>query len=306
MAKFSTTKPNIDFTRKEYGRTLITTIYTMISTWNNATNWTLTIPRDGRYKITASGNMLALESSTAGNIVCYCRLARDGVAITGTARSVGISINAATYAYNQSPFEITWEDTFIAGEVITLQAAYLAGSGNECRIDYAAGAIEPFMSYEMINAYVSTIDKTVGAWNSFVMTIGATSSAPTKGTMVIDNAQWRKVGANMEIMYSYQQSAIGVAGTGTYLFPIPGGYSVDTSKIPGVADGNISTGVCGSCSCYNGSAAYPGNVKVYNATNLCLDYSAPSVAVSSGGMNLGTANSMLFSFMASVPIVGWS
>ena len=158
MAKFSTTKPNIDFTRKEYGRTLITTIYTMISTWNNATNWTLTIPRDGRYKITASGNMLALESSTAGNIVCYCRLARDGVAITGTARSVGISINAATYAYNQSPFEITWEDTFIAGEVITLQAAYLAGAGNECRIEYSAGSIEPFMSYELVKQTVSVRD----------------------------------------------------------------------------------------------------------------------------------------------------
>ena len=143
------------YAERVYNKILITNNFTIPVGWANATNWTITIPSTGRFKIIASGNMLASESSTASNIVCYCRLAKGGVAIVGTSRSVGISINAATYAYNQSPFEILWEDYFIAGEVITLQAAYLAGAGNECRIEYSAGSIEPFMSYELVQQTVS-------------------------------------------------------------------------------------------------------------------------------------------------------
>ena len=152
------TKPNIDFAKRLYQRILITTSYTMISTWNNATGWTLTIPFTGRFKIKASGVIIATESSTASNIVAYCRLAKGGTPITGTARSVGISINAATYAMNRAPFELTWEDDFTAGEVITLQAAHLVGSGNECVIHYVASSIEPFFSYEQVLAYVPAID----------------------------------------------------------------------------------------------------------------------------------------------------
>jgi hypothetical protein len=68
-------------------------------------------------------------------------------------------------------------------------------------------------------------------WTSYSLTIGAVTSAPTKGTIVYDNAYWRRVGDSMEVRYDYRQAAAGSAGTGAYLFPLPTGYTIDTTKI---------------------------------------------------------------------------
>jgi hypothetical protein len=63
-------------------------------------------------------------------------------------------------------------------------------------------------------------------WQSYTLNIGSTAgSSPTKGTIVRDEAKWRRVGDSMEIEYNYSQSTAGSdAGvTGHYLWPLPSG-----------------------------------------------------------------------------------
>jgi len=245
----SSNKKNLDFAARDYQRILITSSYSIPAAWTNASNWTITIPRTGRFKITASGVITASESSTASNVVAYCRLAKGGVAITGTARSVGISINAATYAYNQSPFELTWEDDFVAGDVITLQAAYLAGAGNECTIGYTAGAIEPFMSYESVSAYVPVISPD-NIYSLLETDTGRKWLGKSIYRKVIDfgllpNTAAKNVAhgiTTLEKVVTYY----GIADNGTYQLPIPhvntAGLAFSYSAYVDQTNVNITTG----------------------------------------------------------------
>ena len=70
----------------------------------------------------------------------------------------------------------------------------------------------------------------VSDWNPYTMNITATSN-PTKGTVIQEKSLWRRVGGNIEIEYSYSQSASGVNGTGNYYFSLPLGYTVDLTKV---------------------------------------------------------------------------
>ena len=69
-------------------------------------------------------------------------------------------------------------------------------------------------------------------WESYSLTIDGTTTAPTKGTIVRDEARWRQVGDEMELRYDFSQSTAGTAGSGNYLFPLPPGYSIDLTKFP--------------------------------------------------------------------------
>lgn len=138
-------------------------------------------------------------------------------------------------------------------------------------------------------------------WQTYVMTIGATTTPPTKGTMVFDVAQWRRVGSNMEITYTYRHSAAGTGGSGTYLFSLPAGYTIDMTNFDAAV-----TSVVGNCNCYNGSNYYPGVVLAYNSGNVSLQYASPASSVGSSAMSLNSAATIVISFKASVPIVGWS
>ena len=67
-------------------------------------------------------------------------------------------------------------------------------------------------------------------WSTSVpITIGATITAPTKGTTIIDYVKYRNiVGKEYEIEYNYQQTAAGTsAGNGDYLISLPSGLQFD-------------------------------------------------------------------------------
>ena len=157
MAEISSTKKNIDLAKREYEKVLITSSYAMTGTWTNVPNWTLTIPLTGRYKFIAAGVMIAYSGSTATNVEAGVRLALNGTFIPGTPKSTGWSSNGATYAYQRVPFEVTWEDNFTAGAVVTLQAAELGGA-TDCTIAYTSSEDEFYMSYESVAVYVPVVD----------------------------------------------------------------------------------------------------------------------------------------------------
>jgi hypothetical protein len=140
---------------------------------------------------------------------------------------------------------------------------------------------------------------------SFSMSITATTSNPTKNA-TDETASWRRDRDCMEIFYTYRSNAAGAAGSGTYLFGIPNSRVIDTTKIQ--ATSSAFRGYCGGASIGNNSANYVAYVRAYDTTNLSIYYdqtAATSVALGSGNVSLGIANTVVYSFYAKVPIVGW-
>lgn len=149
-------------------------------------------------------------------------------------------------------------------------------------------------------------------WVDFPMTIGATTTAPTKGATSVDKAQWRRVGSDMEIRYDFKQTSAGSAGSGIYLFPIPSAYTIDNSRIPSGSADQAIAGVAKLASSTDsaGAATAPASVLVSKnyPNRLYLNYIQSSVEnttpVGSAAYPLSGAT-LGISFTARVPISGW-
>lgn len=83
----------------------------------------------------------------------------------------------------------------------------------------------------------------VTPWQSAgTITIGGTTSAPSKGTVSTDAVEWRRVGGEYEVTYNYHQTVGGSAGSGDYLFSLPSGiqFSSDIPNFTTLANLHIS------------------------------------------------------------------
>ena len=105
------------------------------------------------------------------------------------------------------------------------------------------------------------------------ITIGATTTAPTKGSTNTDYVRYRNIGGKeYEVEYNYIQTSAGNAGSGDYIFTLPGGLQFDFT-----APGQIAyTGVQG----YNGMkyriASSMGDLLVTNfhSSSIAIPYDA--------------------------------
>ncbi len=69
------------------------------------------------------------------------------------------------------------------------------------------------------------------------ITIGAVTTAPTKGTIVYDKVSYRRTSTtSFEVTYNYSQSAVGAAGSGDYLFRLPGNLTFGSSVLKTTSD----------------------------------------------------------------------
>lgn len=139
------------------------------------------------------------------------------------------------------------------------------------------------------------------------MTIGGTTSAPTKGTTSIDDLRWRRVGDSMEIVYNYLQTGAGSAGSGSYLFPIPNSLTADTAKL---AVNTAGRSHCGSASGGGNSPVdCTGFAFLYNSTNIAIALqgggTTSNATVGSAAFTLSSAT-MAYGFSVKVPISGWA
>jgi hypothetical protein len=147
------------------------------------------------------------------------------------------------------------------------------------------------------------------------ITVTGTTSNPTKGTVSIDKVWYKRVGDSLNVRYEYRQTAAGAAGSGDYLFLIPNGLSIDTTKITAFTT-VTGWGAVNTISNSVGSANFSsptyttvgvGNVVVYDATRVRIagtDKSANGFISSSGyGFDVA-ALSITADF--TVPISGWS
>jgi hypothetical protein len=155
---------------------------------------------------------------------------------------------------------------------------------------------------------VKTLGVPVTDTKVYAMTIGGATSPPSKGTIAWDKATWHREGQHMVIRYQYYQSTAGAsAGSGTYKFPLPAGYTIDGTDIIATADPNVATNV-GSASAYHGTSKLEGHVYAYDSTNLALHLGSDTLTYSAVGSGFAALNvaPAIYSFTAKVPIVGWS
>ena len=147
---------------------------------------------------------------------------------------------------------------------------------------------------------------------TYSLSITATTTAPTLGTQVINQATWRQVGDSMEIQFQYRQSTAGTAGSGVYLFSLPAGYQIDSTKLnlSVLGTNSLATTIVGTGSIAGSGNQFTGYVAAYDATRLYIaagnDTVNPGAFNSGTAQNFGTGPNFHLSFTAVVPILGWS
>lgn len=154
----------------------------------------------------------------------------------------------------------------------------------------------------------------ISDWQSYSLTIGGSTSAPTVGTNT-SRAIWRRVGDSMEIKYYLNQTGAGSAGSGTYLFPLPSGSTIDTNKATVTTNGSglggtaLGAASAGNTTSSTSNNATVGTVIAYNTTNLAVQLLATTIGqtITLGSTNYAlSGTTILYQFEASVPISGWS
>lgn len=153
-------------------------------------------------------------------------------------------------------------------------------------------------------------------WTLYTMTIGGSSSAPTKGTTSTDSAYWRRVGDSIQVRYDYVQTGSGSDGSGRYLFPIPSGLTANTTVNP--SDSTNDRGYCGNGFVSNNANGQSANTQavrcmLYNSTNISLvpqtlstnSLQDSAANVSSSNFKLSGSNTT-YSFMYTLPISSWN
>ena len=83
----------------------------------------------------------------------------------------------------------------------------------------------------------------VGPQTDAALVMGASSSAPSTGTIAHDKSQYTRVGEWMHLTWRFHQSSAGTTGSGTYEVTIPGGFTLDTTYFDdgGNAGSDITT-----------------------------------------------------------------
>lgn len=80
----------------------------------------------------------------------------------------------------------------------------------------------------VVNQFVPQI---TGRVNDGALTLSATGTTPTKGTVIRDTVYFERVGSYARIEFDYYRKNTGaVAGTGFYLFTLPGGLEFEESS----------------------------------------------------------------------------
>lgn len=150
----------------------------------------------------------------------------------------------------------------------------------------------------------------IGPWQSYTPTLTGSSSNPTRATASTEVARWRQVGDTMEIQYFYTQSSAtgAVAGSGSYYWSLPAGYTIDTSKISSNTGGTL---VVGEARYFGGSSTawYTGTVYPASTTQLgILGQSATSTGTSVGSTHIPITNAAAveYSFTAKIPVTQFS
>lgn len=150
----------------------------------------------------------------------------------------------------------------------------------------------------------------IGSWtNAGVVIIGATTTAPTKGTPVNDFVRYRKIAdREYQVQMMYSQSSAGSAGAGEYLYTLPAGLQFDFTA-PGqkmtagvvsstVAPVGVTLGLPGGSAGIMNTAGSP---VPWVAQCVVIPYSATQFRLYSAS-SLNTTGTVTFQSVTSFPL----
>jgi len=146
-------------------------------------------------------------------------------------------------------------------------------------------------------------------WQSYSLLISATTTNPTIPTSGVTNntALFRRIGDSAEIFFCFETGTVsgGNNGSGTYLFSLPPGLSIDTTKFPAAGAVNKPFG---QARIGTDRDALIGYVPTVSTNKLIISYESSGISLNalSSADSLMTTNSISIMFMAKVPILGWS
>lgn len=142
-------------------------------------------------------------------------------------------------------------------------------------------------------------------------TITATTTNPTKGTIVRDKVWWRRVGDTLDMRVEYEQSAAGTAGSGDYLFALPAGLSFDSTKVElytGASAAALRQGRATVGHAFDGTTWTHLHVVPYDATRFRVGWvhvnGSSSGFITSAAYTLSNVT-VRFGIDIRVPIAGW-
>jgi hypothetical protein len=183
-------------------------------------------------KVTGVFNVCASAIVANGTTGIASRLQlTDGTNVIST----GHATSTATYV-NQVNMCGLLNIATIAPVTLAIQAASASGTVTIESLSSGASvkAVEWYI-YPVSQRFPAPIFTDIQNLNSGftteVISLGATTTPPTKGTMAVDRIVWHREGHFMAGTLDFQQTVAGVAGSGAYLITIPGGNSLDLGMV---------------------------------------------------------------------------
>lgn len=311
--------------------------------WGTYNDGAVAVPVDGTGG-TVTGLTTAANTSSPLRGVYDLKLSKDAANRQGEGWSYDIQIKDADRSRKLKwQFNLRCSANFVAGDIVlyaydkdgstlitpsvtALPKANATGAALDWQISFDTTANDDFriifhIATTNATAYDIFIDNivvgpdkiimgaAVSEWQSYTLTVGATTTAPTFGTSSINEARYRRVGDSMQIKYQLRITTAGSAGSGTYLFPLPTGYTIDTAKLtPSTTNVKPAVGVASVEE--DDTLLHTGFVKAYSTTQLAIyaDNGASSNVVTAvGSPSHGAANNIVeYSFDATVPIAEWA
>lgn len=165
-----------------------------------------------------------------------------------------------------------------------------------------------------VNAILNAEIPIITEWSAGeAISVSATTTPPTKGTVDHDRVSWRQVGEFAEIKWEYRQTGAGSAGSGDYLLNLPAGLQMDTSKIRASTATNellsdfTASAVDSSGQWANGTQGFLAVAKAHNATQLMVTTGVAFTTYDpwSSAFHSFALAGLGFSLTVRVPIVGF-
>lgn len=236
--------------------------------------------KSANYTVTTNDDLLLADSS-GGAFTFTMPTEADSSGLVFTFKKTSSDFNAVTI------------DNDAAGEITTINT-----EGETVKITSDG------TSWYVIDRYIPNVA------TSYSLTITGTTSNPSKASSPdLDQAYWSRVGDKILITYNYVHTSNSgaAAGSGVYIFGLPSGLTVDTSKLAIYSSGY--TALDGAVA-NNGANDYWGVSMVYDSSEnggISMKLGNSGNALQNVGSTYNAINgaTVRYSFKALVPVTGW-
>lgn len=202
-------------------------------------------------------------------------------------------------------------------QVYTLATTSSQTIGGIASGSYALYTNGEVLTIESDNANWMIVNHTAstGWTDAGAISLAATGTALTKGTINKDKVYWRRRGSMVQMRFEYRQTAAGSAGTGIYVITIPTGLVIDTTNFTASTDitSDFSAtiqaiaGGHGSAVLNNTAGRGFGQFQIYSTTQLTVHSMISFTAANVWGAAIYALNNTAQAFAGDVelPITGW-